>query len=276
MASLGAVTWRRWGLRVGIPGTLAATAYVLQAQVGEQLPGWLHWTLLILGGLATVAALFMPTQVMSHQLEHSEAEKRVTRTIEESMAGYRVKINDGLRSFVVLLDEIINARPTERRELQGSMIQATMNFAALTLGDGRRTRACYYRFESGPPRRLCTRQYAGRQDEPRREFVEGDPAGDYVFRSFGGRRAVLHPHDTAGDPPPMHPTSAYRTFISAPVVSGETLFGMLSVDSPDVGDLTQQDKIFITIIAQILGSALAIGRRPRALSPAPDRRRATR
>lgn len=264
MASLGAVTWRRWGLRVGIPGTLAAVAYVLQAQVGEQLPGWLHWTLLLLGGLATVAALFMPTQVMSHQLERSEAENRLTRAIEESMASYRVRINDGLRSFVVLLDEIINARPAERRELQGSMIQATMNFAAVTLGDGLRTRACYYRFEPGPPRRLCTRQYAGRHDEPRREFVEGEPAGDYVFRCFKDRRAVLHPQDTAGDPPPVHPNAGYRTFISAPVTSGETLFGMLSVDSPEVGGLTQQDKIFVTIIAQILGSALAVGRRPRA------------
>jgi hypothetical protein len=206
----------------------------------------------------------MPTQVMSHQLEHSEAEKRLTRTIEASMATYRVKINDGLRAFVVLLDEIINARPAERRELQGSMIQATMNFAAVTLGDGLRTRACYYRFEPGPPRRLSTRQYAGRQDEPRREFVEGEPAGDYVFRCFKDRRAILHPHDTAGDRPPMHPGSGYHTFISAPVTSGDTLFGMLSVDSTRVGDLTQQDKIFITVIAQLLGSALAVGRRPKA------------
>jgi hypothetical protein len=263
MASLGAVAWRRWGARVGIPGVLAAGAYVLQAQVGEQLPGWLHWTLLIAGGLATVAALFMPTQVMSHQLERSEAEQRLTHAIEESVAGYRVKINDGLRSFVGLLDQIINARPTERRELQGSMIQATMNFAAVTLGDGLRTRACYYRYEPGPPQRLCKRQYAGRADEPRREFVEGDGAADYIFRTFTGKRTILHPHDTVGDLPLIEHNAQYCTFISAPVSSGDTLFGMLSVDSTRFGDLTQQDKIFISIIAQILGSALAIGRRPR-------------
>ncbi len=263
MASLTTVAWRRWGARVGIPGSLAAGAYVLQAQVGEQLPSWLHWTLLIAGGLATVAALFMPTQVMSHQLERSEAEQRLTRAIEESVATYRVKINDGLRSFVGLLDQIINAAPTERRELQGSMIQATMNFAAITLGDGLHTRACYYRYEPGPPRRLCKRQYAGRADEPRREFVEGDGAGDFIFRTFSGKRTILYPYDTIDDLPPIQHDAQYSTFISAPVTSGDVLFGMLSVDSPRVGDLTQQDKIFIAIIAQILGSALAVGKRPR-------------
>jgi hypothetical protein len=59
----------------------------------------------------------------------------------------------------------------------------------------------------------------------------------------------------------MRADAQYRTFITSTVASGDTLFGMLSVDSTNIGDLTTQDKIFVAIVAQILGSALAIGRR---------------
>jgi hypothetical protein len=269
------VAWWRWAVRIGIPSVLAATAYVLQVQLGEQLPQWLHWTLLGVGGVSTLAALLIPGRAASQEYRRREEAEQITRDVQSAIADYRIKINDGLRPFVGLLDRIINAASlNEQRLRQGSMIQATMNFASVRLGGGQRTRACYFKYHPGPPRRLVYNgQYTGRDDQPRRQFTEGEAPGDYIFEILTARRTVLHPDETASNEPPMRTDAQYKTFITSTVASGDTLFGMLSVDSTDVGDLTTQDKIFVAIVAQILGSALAVARRTQNPSkPAADGR----
>jgi hypothetical protein len=62
-------------------------------------------------------------------------------------------------------------------------------------------------------------------------------------------------HELSGYPP-----TDYKTFISAPVAAGDTIFGFLGVDAPNPGDLTKHDKDLIGLLTQILSAALAIAR----------------
>ena len=51
--------------------------------------------------------------------------------------------------------------------------------------------------------------------------------------------------------------SEYKTFICAAVFAGERVFGILTVDSLRVGDLTDDDLDLARIFAQLLGTGLA-------------------
>jgi len=54
------------------------------------------------------------------------------------------------------------------------------------------------------------------------------------------------------------PTTAgsYRTVIAVAVTAGLAKLGMLTVDAPDVGDLTAADVELVRVLANLLGSGL--------------------
>jgi transcriptional regulator with GAF, ATPase, and Fis domain len=60
--------------------------------------------------------------------------------------------------------------------------------------------------------------------------------------------APPHFNDTKGRP--------FRSFISVPVRTGETSFGMLSLDSDLAGTCTEVDTVHMILLAMVLGAGL--------------------
>ncbi len=255
------VSWLR---RVGIPGIIAAAAYVLQGAFREDWPGWISWSLLGAGGALTFWALASAARIATKETRLRVATEQAAQDAEQAVIKYRQRINDGLRSHVILLNAVVNAQTAnERRELQGAMKEATINFASARLGT-ERTRACFFRYEPGPPRKLVHDRSTGRDDQPRGEFVDGTAAGSFVFSILDSNKGTKLWPDVQGNPPPGFAdagSDSYRTFITAKVASGDKLFGMLGIDSPDPGVFNEHDEIFVGIIALLLGTALAAGNR---------------
>jgi hypothetical protein len=253
---------RRWLATVGAPGVIATAAYVLQGAFGEQWPAWLRWLMLGIGGILTFTSLALNGRLAFKESQLKLAAEKSVDDTERAVVRYRTRIDDGLGSFVTLLDGVVNATNASlRRQRQDAMIEATISFA-IRLGK-ERTRACYFRYSEGPPERLSYVRSTGRDDEPRSEFVDGTDAGHFIFQVLGSRKGTILWKDVGENPPPGTDVDSvtYRTFISAKVSSGRILYGMLGVDSPEVGALTEQDEIFVGIIARMLGIALASGDR---------------
>jgi GAF domain-containing protein len=249
-----------WG--VGVPGTPAAAAYVLQGAFGEQWPNWLRWSLLGVGAVLTLTALALTARVASQESGARQAAERVGQKVAQALAKYQTEVNDGWGSFVALLDDVVNApSAARRRELQNAMIMATISLAA---GIGtERPRACYFKSEGvHPNRRLVLVHFIGRDDQPRPEFAEGTAEGSFAYDVLEGPKGTRLWADTVQVPPPGSTQGrTYKTFIAAKVEGGGTLFGMLGVDSPEPKSFTAQDETLAGIIAHMLGIALAAGRR---------------
>jgi GAF domain-containing protein len=251
-----------WLKRVGIPGFIAAAAYVLQGAFREDWPHWISWSLLGVGGALTFWALAAAARIATKETRLRVATEQAAQDAAQAVIKYRQRINDGLRSHVILLNAVVNPQTAnERRELQSAMKEATVNFASARLGT-ERTRACFFKYEPGPPRRLVHDRSTGRDDQPRPEFVDGTPAGSFVFGVLDSPKGTRLWQDVESSPPPGSTNSGtYKTFITAKVASGDKLFGMLGIDSPEPGVFNQHDEIFVGIIAMLLGTALAAGNR---------------
>jgi hypothetical protein len=244
----------------------AGAAYLVKAEAAH---GWLMAVLVAASGSAASLAAVLPTRVAQERSRRLEDEERrrqsaesATENAESDIASYRAIINRVLLPIVGRLDKVINSpKSGARDELKDEMLNVVLESIAENLGGRDRTRTCYFKYSYGPPRRLVRHAYRGRDDQPREQFVEGTPDGDYVCRLLTNRRVALYPDDHEQDKPPIRPGTEYKTFITATVASRDVICGMLGVDSTDVGDLTEQDRKFVAIVAQILGTALAVGAR---------------
>lgn len=102
----------------------------------------------------------------------------------------------------------------------------------------------------------------GRGDRPQSTFVR-DPAdaeGSAVWAD-AERDLPRFCTDVRAEPPPGWDPSkrrTYRTFITVPVHAGRDLVGLLTVNAPHPGDLTDDDAGTLQVIAALLGTALGM------------------
>ena len=108
-------------------------------------------------------------------------------------------------------------------------------------------------------------RYAGVR-EPTGAFAAGDggrgaKALDFVFNSTS---SYLFIPDLRQERPEDYGGSGrgYRTFISVRINSGLDVYGMLTLDAADVGDLTEDDAHVVKMFANILAIAFAETTRP--------------
>lgn len=119
-----------------------------------------------------------------------------------------------------------------------------------------RTRACFFRLESGA---LVPDAFAGRSDAPATTFRRGDPRGDQAL-DLVRKRDLMFVRDAAEAPYDaiVRPNAPYRTFISAAVAADEREFGMLSIDARRPGSLDMGDVSAMRALAELLAAGLAV------------------
>ncbi len=123
------------------------------------------------------------------------------------------------------------------------------------------TRAAIYEFRG--TRDLHRAAYNGRRRPPRTEFREGDVANgrdvvEFAASTDGRVDRVSDVREGAPAPRGVVDRNAdYRSYMSAPVSVAEKSWGMLTVDSPDVGAFRGMDEDTIAMLAGALAAGLA-------------------
>jgi GAF domain-containing protein len=130
-----------------------------------------------------------------------------------------------------------------------------------------RSRACLHAWSriddgvDGTVEALVPTKGTGRAQDPTTIFRRDQIEGLEVFTHLLANRARLV-SDTTTEPPqgwdPGRPRQ-YKSFVSAPVTVGGRLWGMLSLDSPQPGELQEHHLLGVRFMASMLGNALAAG-----------------
>jgi hypothetical protein len=171
-----------------------------------------------------------------------------------------LRMNDALDPILRLLGDLaVEPRAAERDKLRAQAVTVVLMSATQLIGP-ERARACWFRLEEGPPKRLVPTDAFGRAGSASTTFEEGTRAGDAAIGM------VLHDEDRIcedidTDPPPgwdAEKERDYRTFVSVSVIAGDTAYGMLTLDALEPGDLTKDDMRLLRLMAGALAVALSI------------------
>lgn len=104
-------------------------------------------------------------------------------------------------------------------------------------------------------------EWSGRSDGPRSQFVYGaDPESDEVWQRALDDQPTYYPDLDVAAPASWDKskTRHYKTFITVPVRAGDELVGLLTINSPQAGDLTDSDVESMQLMAGLLGAAVGM------------------
>ena len=215
-----------------------------------------YWTWVVVQLVATALVWIVP-QV--RQLA-SDARRRTAEQREfDARVEMAVAMNDALDPIVGLLGQIaVEPAKRQRNTLRAQAVPLVLATSAALIGP-ERARACWFELDAGPPRRLVPQQSVGRSGAASTVFEEGTPAGDAALAMVLADDDLLV-HDVAAVPPPGWAPDQerdYRCFAAVPVTAGVTAYGMVTLDAPDPGDLSQHDLRLLRLMARSLAVALS-------------------
>lgn len=106
----------------------------------------------------------------------------------------------------------------------------------------------------------------GRGDEASTEFVEQDDPDHPIWIMMSARDSdcVIYKEPDA-QPRVDWSSKPYKTFVSVPVQADSVVFGMISVNAPQVGDLTEVDRLAVIAMARVMAATLTMDFGPRRL-----------
>ena len=138
----------------------------------------------------------------------------------------------------------VAAMPTVgARRVQWEGLKRTVLAAACGLSEAK-LRACYFELNDAQTE-LVLAGYTGRSIQPKQGFKRGERSGDTAIDMVIGREHRFCDNTEENPPPGWSPSRSgeYKTFISVAVGTPSNPIGMLTLDSPDPGDLTKEDLI---------------------------------
>lgn len=233
--------------------------------------GWL----LVLGLVGTCLAVAFPiAEARESHSKIAELEKNLTDAKAAQTKAVEDAKREGRAEFLLILDFAIRPLLEKLGPLVRSRLVATKNKLATELKGMaisalkevidpsiRRLRANYYKLEY-PGGRPILQDAISTATAPRSRFDLGDEtvesdailamlaSSDYVFTA-----------DWEEDPPPGFDVTkkrSYRTFISASASDGMDVDGMISVDSPEAGSLTEADATLVQLVGTIIAISEAV------------------
>jgi hypothetical protein len=212
-----------------------------------------EWILL----LSAAVLIGVPVVLSSYREHLREQEARSAADLAvEYKARLGLTLGDAVTPLADLLGRINLAVDDERARLLGQLRQRVVDAAGELCGPSR-ARAVYFAAQEDV---LVPEAWAGRSEYPGIRFVKTDPTGLAAHQLVEGHRRVLV--EDARDSPVgavMSHGSHGGTFLAVAVYAGDNEFGMLTVDAPEAGALSQSDLDIAGALAQILGAGLAAG-----------------
>jgi hypothetical protein len=213
--------------------------------------------LVVAQAVATGVGFLIPQwrQIVASRSEATAEEREIEVRVET-----RVAMNDALDPILRLLGNLaLEGDEVLRNQMRAQAIPLVLKTAAEFIGPDR-SRACWFKLEPGPPRRLEPTDFAGRAGSPSTTFVAGTPAGDAAIGMVLADEDRLC-EDIETVPPPGWDSTHdrdYRTFISVSVIAGDTAYGMLTLDALEPDTLDVEDMGLLRLMAGVLAVALAM------------------
>jgi hypothetical protein len=247
----------KWFL-TGIVGLAAIALATLPRLAVDQTGKLLGWALIALTvlGVAAAVAVFLDKVADKHG-------KRVDELVAlgEQSAGGRA-----MSGVLALLDEIHDAsfvsNQLRKDRLKTMRVSAAAIAAGMTTADN--VRATYYalsRDDSGW-RELKDPKSRGRgtrQDQADSEYFESRDPAHAIWKVMDGRDTACEIVSSPDQKPGVDwDSKPYKTFISVPVKVDGVQFGLLSLNAPVVGDLTELDRLSLIALARTMGAVLAL------------------
>ncbi|MGO1971631.1 MAG: hypothetical protein ACTH2Q_01605 [Propionibacteriaceae bacterium] len=179
-------------------------------------------------------------------------------------------VTNSLTALIGLLDSAHGvafkektARTSALQDLRIPLIQSAHNSPTAT-----DVRATYYPLtrDENDLRVLRDPKSRGRVDQASTEFFERDDPDHPIWTLMSSKDTSCVIYDEP-DPTPRvdWATRPYKTFISVPVQADGVVFGMLSINAPEVGDLVEVDRLSVITMARIMALTLAMNKGPRVL-----------
>jgi hypothetical protein len=247
------VRWLRghWLSLVLRGGAALATvgAFVVGVEVGTS-SGRRRALLLALGAALTFASVALAAFEGWRRDRARRTALQVALDAEESLM---LTLNGALAPLTSYLGELAaTANRAARRELAGQIRQAVVD-AAVTL-TGPESRSAFY--EPGDGGVLERAVYAGRGTPPRAVYAPGTIGGDFVL-DLVDRGELVFVEDVAGHPLVDPGMPEFASVVAVAVAAGDGRFGLLTVDAPSGGHLTQTDVELVRVLGNLLGCGLA-------------------
>lgn len=227
----------------------AAATFVVSAQAGRSSGSARVWLLVagaVLAGLATLANLVQ-------QQRHRRQRRTLQQVAVEAEAAFALAMRGVLSPITSYLGELsVATSEAERAHVVGQVSQAVVDAAVtLTTADARST---LYRLD-GDRRGLTREAWGGRSMHPRQHFRAGTPDGDALLDVVLSADFVFVDDVQASPMVTPSPGAGYRTVVAVAVTAGSARLGLLTVDAPAVGDLTEDDVELVRVLANLVGAA---------------------
>lgn len=252
---------RGWLLLV-TAAVLPAAAVVLGA-VGQELNDGGDWS--FVGGAGVCVLVSGLLQMLS-----GWAAGRASEMDLLEVDRLRVTLKDALQPVAEMIAdmELLSRRPERVAMLRNVATQA-VGALNLIFADIERTRATVYRLTAQGDMECMS--YLGRgegvQPQPfRRQTARGEQALAIVRAGQDVLITDIDDVETASDGRVVSPDyrgsrSGYKTFISCSITNKDKPYGMVTLDAPDAGDLSDTDKQLVGLMADLLAIAFAIEER---------------
>ena len=207
--------------------------------------------------VATGLAFLIPQarQIVARRSEATTEEREIDARVET-----RVAMNDALDPILRLLGTIaLETDLLEREKLRAQAVPLVLKTAAEFIGPDR-ARACWFKLDPGPPRRLDPVEAVGRAGSASTTFEAGTTAGDAAIDLVLADQDLLCDDIDVAPPPGWDTTKGrdYRTFVSVSVIAGDTAYGMLTLDALEPGTLDVEDMALLRLMAGALAVALSV------------------
>ena len=241
---------------LGLAAAVAAPALAVAIALTGDLPAKLG---LVAAACVAAALSFAAPYAKIHGAE---------RERDEARALMQFTVNAGLTPLVTTLNKVIAGDAADRRRGEAEGLKVALAVAKDVIGPGS-VRACWFELTADQST-LEPKDYIGRPRRPRRTFTAGSARGDQALKLVlddGVRFVSDVTVDEAYLADPDQPAQ-YRTYIASSVSSGTMAFGMLTLDSLVVGDLTDADADTLHLVAGLLGAILRAARYRRRSSVA--------
>jgi hypothetical protein len=250
--------WRRfwtWGTKTALAATSAMVAWASQVLLGAELDTWLYWSLFAGGTSTTAIAFLLPAQ---HAREQERLAVAAGETAKDRISRNQIQIHGVLAQIVRNVCEIANLSDAPRKEVPRARLQQAVMGAIATLV-AKDSRIGYFQLHPGTPRTLrFSGAHAGRENGQRRHFVEGTDRGDAGLQVVFDNKTKWVKNVAVEPVPGYNPHSDdYKCFIAVPVRAESKVFGLITVDCPEVDQQTDIDVRNTELLAALLAAGLS-------------------
>lgn len=185
------------------------------------------------------------------------------RELRQRAGELKVVMHDCLQPLArCILSLVTKTTQTKRMHALPNVLWTILTAAiAVTATDG--SRASFFRRVTKNGEDLLVPDEVlsiGRGDAPVSRFARSDGEGKDVWRAAEADQVVFYPDILTAGPPDLDRDRErhYRTFITAPIQVKGSLAGLLTINAPSPGDLTDDDVGIMRVLATLAGVAITL------------------